>query len=147
MKNTRNFILQSLKIYFFGGIVSSLFLLYLVITDPYFKNLDWGWNNYKEELSKFFLFTFYIPFWLTIAYGLFLLYKYKSWTDKLFFLFPTILGTFFFCFFDSKLKKIFIFSSYIVINLVILISIYSLIFWMCFRLEYIERAILKKTTN
>ena len=52
------FILNSLKIYFFGGFCSLLILLYLVITDPYFTNLDWKLEKgFEAKLDIFFRLT------------------------------------------------------------------------------------------
>ena len=54
INKTLTFILGLLKVYFFGGIVSLLLLLYLVLTDSYFVKLDFGFENYKVELQKYF---------------------------------------------------------------------------------------------
>ena len=70
MKLIVKFVLNSLKIYFFGGLCSLLMLLYLVITDPYFTNLDWKFEKgFEAKLDIFFKLTFYLPIFLMIAYG------------------------------------------------------------------------------
>lgn len=133
MRKTANFILGILKVYFLGGLTSILFLMYLVITDSYFKNLDWGWNDYELKLEKFFLLTFYIPIWIMLIYGLSKLLTIKSWVDKLSCLIQSFFGILFFYIIDMKLKKILIISTSIMLNLIILMFLYLILFWLCWK--------------
>lgn len=134
MRKTVNFTIGFLRIYFLGGLVGLLFLLFLILSDPYFKNLDWGISDdYVLKIEKFFLFSFYIPIWIMLAFGFLLILRSKSWYKKMMSLFQVFFGVVFFYFVDLKLKAILIFSNYIILNMIGLIIVYSLLLWISWK--------------
>lgn len=137
MKKTLIFVLNVLKIYFFGSLTSLIFLFYLVLTDPYFKKLDFGKENYVVKLDEYFLFTFYIPMCGLIAYGLYLLIKNKFWVDKLISLAYVLIGLVLFFVFDLKIKNMLIVSNKIIINIMILFVLYIALISLCIKLKKI----------
>jgi hypothetical protein len=124
------FVLNSLKVYFFGGFCSLLMLLYLVITDPYFTNLDWKFEKgFEMKLDVFFKLTFYLPIFLMIIYGFLLFLNCKSRVDRLLMFFNALFGIFIFYALDMFLKKIFLISTYVEINILIVSFFYLVIFY------------------
>ena len=130
MKSIVKFVLNSLKIYFFGGLCSLLMLLYLVITDPYFTNLDWKFEKgFEAKLDIFFKLTFYLPIFLMIAYGFLLFLNCKSRIDRLLTFFNVLFGVFIFYVFDIFFKKQLLISTYVEINILIVFVLYIVVFY------------------
>ena len=113
-----------LKVYLIGGIVSLLMLTFLNLTDEYFKNLDWEWNNRVLKLDKYFLFTFYIPIYFLVFCGIFNFIISKLFLNKILKIFEFALGILLFCLIDFRLKKVLIVSDFVLLNLLLLIAIY-----------------------
>jgi hypothetical protein len=124
LKKTIFLLFSFLKVYLIGGIVSLLMLTFLNLTDEYFKNLDWEWNNRVLKLDKYFLFTFYIPIYFLVFYGIFNFIISKLLLNKILKILEFALGILLFCVIDFRLKKILIVSDFVLFNLLILIAIY-----------------------
>ena len=124
------FVLNSLKIYFFGGFCSLLMLLYLVVTDLYFTNLDWKLEKgFEAKLDIFFRLTFYLPIFLMIAYGSLLFFNCKLRVDRLLTFFNLLFGVFIFCAFDMFLKKQLLIFTCVEINILIISFFYLVTFY------------------
>jgi hypothetical protein len=135
IKKTINFLLDFLKIYFLGGFVSSILLLYLVLSDPYFEKLDFKNQNYVIKLEKYFLFVFYIPLWILFFYSIFLVLRNKLWFDKLICLGYASLGIFLFYVCDLRIKHMLVISNKIVFNIIVVATLYLMSIFICVKLK------------
>ncbi|WP_438964863.1 hypothetical protein [Flavobacterium sp.] len=118
-KNGTQFVLNLLRIYLLGGIMSLVLLIYLVMSDPYFKNLDFKLENFKMKIDQYLLFTFYIPLLLLLLFCFVLLIKAKSKKDRCIIGTSSLFGVIGFVSFDNFIKKNILYPDGILLGLVV----------------------------
>ncbi|WP_447636756.1 hypothetical protein [Flavobacterium microcysteis] len=134
------FIFSYLQVHLFAGIFNALMLIYLVLTDPYFYNLDFKANGFTEKYEYFLLMTFTIPLILTIFFCAYQIIKSNLKSDKIILTITSILGIVTFIYFDKFLKKALFFFGNVLLSISIITMIYIVLFLLAFKLE-------KKFTN
>ncbi len=126
------FTLNFAKVYLFNGLVSLLLLIYLVISDPYFRELDFKLEGFKTKINEYLLFTFNIPVIVTIVFSVYLIIKSQN---KLITLFSCLFGIAAFAFFDKLIKKALIYPSNVLLGLLIGAIIYAGLFVLVLRAD------------
>lgn len=99
--------------------MSLVLLIYLVMSDPYFKNLDFKLENFKMKIDQYLLFTFYIPLLLLLLFCFVLLIKAKSKKDRCIIGTSSLFGVIGFVGFDNFIKKNIIYPDGILLGLVV----------------------------
>lgn len=127
-KEVLKLLLNCIQIYLFGGLSSLLLLIYLVITDSYFYNLDFKLEKFKIKIEDYLLFTFTIPIVLMLVFSLILYIKSDPKTSKLIVFSSSLLGLMIFIAFDNTIKKALFYSENILLGLIVTFFIYVLLF-------------------
>ncbi len=130
---TLKFILNYLQSYLFCGLISMLFLIYLVITDPYFHKLDFKLDEFKTKIELYLLLTFNIPIILSIVFVSFQLFKKSSNNNKIIIGISSFLGILTFIMIDKIIKKKFIYPEYILLGLSVGLILYCIAFVITYR--------------
>lgn len=133
-ESIQKFILNIIRIYLLGGLLNLLFLIYLVITDPYFEKLDFKLENFKTKIEVYLLFTFNIPLLILTVFSAFLVIKTYSKKDKIINIFSSLLGIVGFIFIDKIIKKEIIYMQNILLNLVFCFIFYIFLFFIIYKL-------------
>lgn len=130
MKKLNKFFLNTFQIFFFGGIVSNVFLLILMITDSYFYNLDFLEENFQIKIVKYFTFTVYIPLFLMVLFVIFRILKSSLMKEKINISISAFFAIIMFICLDKTIKKVVIFSEYTLFNVIILTVVYiGILLW------------------
>lgn len=140
-KNIIKFVLNFSQVYLIGGLTSLFLLIYLVITDPYFKELDFKLENFKMKIDKYLLFTFDIPLFILVLFCIIIFIKTKSKNDKLIIGISSLFGIIGFIVVDNAIKKQIIYPNNILLGLLAGFFCYILLFFI------INKEIRKKYNN
>ncbi|RRJ86906.1 hypothetical protein [Flavobacterium macacae] len=124
-----------LQVHLFAGICSALLVIYLVLTDPYFYNLDFKTHGFNEKYEHFLLMTFTIPIILTILFCAYRIIKSNQKSDKSILAIVSIVGIFTFIYLDKFIKKALFFFDNILLSMVVITAIYIILFSLVFRQE------------
>lgn len=128
-KKIIKFCLNTFQVFLFGGFLSFLFLIFLVVSDSYFYKLDFQEIGFHEKIKKYFLFRSYIPIVLLVVFSAFLTVREKSKFDKIKMAISGLLGIVIFIAFDQSIKKtLIIFPDNILLNLLVFSLINGFLF-------------------
>ncbi len=134
-ENVLKFILNYIKIYLFGGLSSLLLLIYLVISDPYFHQLDFKLEGFKIKIEEYLLFTFNIPIILIVLFSLILIVRNRSKKSKLIVFLCSLANIYTFIAVDTIIKKNLLYHKNILLGLIISFFIYCLLFFITLKNE------------
>lgn len=129
------FILNYIQVYLFGGLSSLLLLIYLVISDSYFRQLDFKLEGFKVKIEKYLLFTFNIPIFLTIIFIVILIIKSSSKINKLIIFLSSLAGIITFIAADNIIKKALFYSENVLLGLMLTFIIYTSLFFITLKQE------------
>ncbi|SHL03070.1 hypothetical protein SAMN05444484_10166 [Flavobacterium chilense] len=135
---TLKFILNYLQSYLSCGLISMLFLIYLVITDPYFHKLDFKLDEFKTKIELYLFLTFNIPIILSIVFVSFQLFKKSSNNNKIIIGISSFLGILTFIMIDKIIIKIFIYPEYILLGLSVGLILYCIAFIITYRFNNLK---------
>jgi hypothetical protein len=136
MKKLNNLFSNIFQIFFFGGVVSNIFLSILMLTDSYFYNLKFSEENFHIKIVKYFTFTVYIPLFIMALFIILRISKSTLKIEKINMSIYGILGVVMFICFDKTIKKVAIFSEYSLFNVILLILVYfGLFLWFTKRIK------------
>lgn len=133
-ENIQKFVLNFIRVYLLGGLLNLFFLIYLVITDSYFRKLDFNLENFKTKIDKYLLFTFNIPLLILVVFSAFIVIKAYSKKDKLIIGFSSLLGIAGFIFIDKIIKKEIIYMESILLSLLVSLLCYIFLFFITYKL-------------
>lgn len=119
----RIFTLAYLVVLFFGLLNSFALLLYLVLSDTYFRYLDFKPEQFDIKIEKYILVSFYAPAFFTILFCVFLWLKHSIKIEKKVILLSFILAIITFTYVGKFIIKFFVFEN-IILSLVIPIIIF-----------------------
>ena len=105
------FVLYYLTIFIFAELFSFALLLYLVLSDTYFRYLDFNLEQFADKIEKYLLMTFYIPILLTIIFCVYLLQKKSAKIEKKVIISSSILAIITFTYFGKFVIKFLIFEK------------------------------------
>ncbi|WP_177735072.1 hypothetical protein [Flavobacterium inviolabile] len=135
MKKILKFILNYIKVYLFGGLSSLLLLIYLIISDPYFRNMDFKLEGFKVKIEEYLLFTFNIPVILMIIFCVFLIIKGDSKRNKLIIFLSSLTGIITFIVADTPIKKALFYSENVLIGQLAVLIAYIVLFFIVIKQE------------
>lgn len=124
-----------LQVHLFAGICSALLVIYLVLTDPYFYNLDFKAKGFDEKYEHFLIMTFIIPIILTIIFCVYRIIKSKAKSDKIILVITSIIGMLTFIYLDKFIKKALFFFDNVLLSMSIITAIYIVLFLLVFKQE------------
>ena len=132
-ENVLKFVLNYIQIYLFGGLSSLLLLIYLVITDSYFRNMNFKLEGFKVKIEEYLLFTFNIPIILMFIFCIILIIKGGSKINKLIIFFSSLVGIITFIAVDNTIKKALFYTENILLGLIITFIAFGVFFFIVFK--------------
>ena len=129
-ENVLKFVLNYIQIYLFGGLSSLLLLIYLVITDSYFRNMNFKLEGFKVKIEEYLLFTFNIPIILMFIFCIILIIKGGSKINKLIIFFSSLVGIITFIAVDNTIKKALFYTENILLGLIITFIAFGVFFFL-----------------
>lgn len=127
------FVLNYIQIFLFGGLSSLLLLIYLVITDSYFRNMDFKLEGFKVKIEEYLLFTFNIPIILMLIFSIILIIRGGSKISKLIILLSSLVGIITFIAVDNTIKKALFYNENILLGFIVTFIAYGVFFFIIFK--------------
>jgi len=129
------FVLNYVQIYLFGGLSSLFLLIYLVITDSYFRNMDFKLEGFKVKIEEYLLLTFNIPIIIMLIFSIILIIKGGSKISKLIIFLSSLFGIITFIAVDNTIKKALFYPENILLGLIVTFIAYGVLFFIIFKQE------------
>lgn len=129
------FVLNYIQIYLFGGLASLLLLMYLVISDDYFRKMDFKLEGFKVKIEEYLLFTFNIPLILMIIFSIILIIKGNSKRNKLIIFLSSLAGIMTFIVVDNIIKKILFYPENVLMGLITVLIAYVALYFIILKAE------------